>query len=176
MEPTTSAGKDHPPLAVSDYLTVRDRLADLGCVFPDGFAVLPRNFEEAADRESFRLPSEASTVRSLLRNEGLPVSSILPDAEKPQYISLNSFGWLGPTLFVSAGLLSNNATAIQVALGVLTNYVSDFLKSSGKPATIKLDIVVERKADRLCKKISYEGPIEGLQTLAEAVKRVADEA
>jgi hypothetical protein len=177
----SDASAESEPLArsqlqVSDFISVEQRLETLGCTFPAGIAVLPRNFEDASDRAALQMPSEASTVRTLLRNEGLPVGTILPSGEKAKYISLNSFGWIGPTLFVSAGLMSTDPSAFQIALGVLTNYISDLLKGTTKSKTVKLDVVVERKGDRLCKRVSYEGPIEGLATLVEAVNRVADES
>ena len=40
---------------------------------------------------------------------------------------------------------------------------------------VKLGIVVERKADRECKKISYEGDVAGLATLPEIIQSVGDE-
>lgn len=161
--------------SISDYPSVQERLTTLGCDFPQGFAVLPANFAVAAQRSDLKELAEAPTVRKLLRSSGLPVSSILADGERAPLILNRSAGWTGPALFIAAGLLSSNATAVSLALGVLTNYLSDFLKGSLREKGVSIDIIVERKGDRVCKRISYQGPIEGLQTLAQAVARIADE-
>ncbi len=162
-------------IAVSDYPSVQQRLETLGCVFPQGVTVLPINFDAVTDRSEFKELAEAPTIRKLLRGGGLPVSGVLAEGEKPQLILNRSAGWTGPALFISAGLLSSNATVVSLALGVLTNYLSDFLKGSQRDKGVSLDVIVERKGDRVCKKISYQGPIEGLEALAHAVARIADE-
>uniref|UniRef100_B0T6I4 Uncharacterized protein n=1 Tax=Caulobacter sp. (strain K31) TaxID=366602 RepID=B0T6I4_CAUSK len=166
---------DASGISVSDYPSVQARLASLGCGFPQGVAILPANFAVATDRSQFKELAEAPTIRKLLRSAGLPVSGLLPDGKTSPLILNRSAGWAGPALFISAGLLSANATAVSVALGILTNYLSDFLKGSLREKGVELDIIVERRGDRVCKKISYQGPIEGLEALARAVARIADE-
>ena len=166
---------DASGISVSDYPSVQKRLESLGCAFPQGVAILPANFTVATDRSAFKELAEAPTIRKLLRSGGLPVSGLLPDGETSPLILNRSAGWAGPALFISAGLLSTNAAAVNMALGVLTNYLSDFLKGSLREKGVALDIIVERRGDRVCKKISYQGPIEGLEALANAVARIADE-
>lgn len=162
-------------IGVSDYPSVQQRLEALGCPFPSGVAVLPANFETITDRSEMKEVAEAPTIRKLLRSGGLPVSTLLPQGETSRFVLNRSAGWTGPAIFISAGLLSGNATAVSLAMGVLTNYLSDFLKGAQRQKGVSLDVIVERKGDRVCKKISYQGPVEGLATLAHAVARIADE-
>jgi hypothetical protein len=40
---------------------------------------------------------------------------------------------------------------------------------------VKLTIVVEKRKDRTCKKINYEGGVDGLAKLPEIIRQVFDE-
>lgn len=172
---TTEIVAGHDGISISDFPSVRERAEALSCAFPDGLALLPSNFLAAEVRSDLKESSEAATLRKLFRTAGLEITPLLPIGEKSA-ISLNrSAGWIGPAIFISAGLLSTNATAVSVALGVLTNYLSDFMKGSLRSKGVELDVIVERHGDRVCKRISYNGPIEGLAQLADAVVRVANE-
>ena len=44
-----------------------------------------------------------------------------------------------------------------------------------KVEQVKLDVVVERKGDHVCKRISFEGDVNGLKDLPPIIKRIADE-
>lgn len=159
----------------SDYASVDERISALGCVFPDGLAMLPNNFEWAAARTEFRMPDAGSTIRTVLRNGGLPTGSLLPPGERAPTINNNSSEWIGPTIFVSASLASQDPNAVSVALGLITNYLTDFFKGRPEPKSAKLAFVIERKRDRVCKKLDYEGPVEGLAALAEIARQMSDD-
>ncbi|ABD04786.1 hypothetical protein RPB_0074 [Rhodopseudomonas palustris HaA2] len=157
---------------ISDFICVRYHVKKFGIAAPEGFAVLPSNFTIAQSRSDFLIPSEGATVRALFRNEGLPLSEEF--FEGARYIQNNSYEWLAPTIFVSAGLLSENPSAVSLALGVLTNFISDLFKGISGKKSVKLSIVIEDSADYACKKIDYEGDLEGLEALAPLIKKVAD--
>lgn len=79
---------------------------------------------------------------------------------------------VSPILFVCAALYSQNPSAVSVALSVVANYATDLLKGVGnREENAKLDIVVETKGTSMFKKISYEGPADGIKSLAEVVRR-----
>jgi hypothetical protein len=160
---------------VTEYVRVDQRLADLGCLFPASIAVLPQNFDTVSSRTEFLFRSEAATVRALFRNSNIPLGNILPAAERAPYIHNNSFEWLAPTIFVSAAALSEHPLAVSVALNVIGNYLTDFFRGIAGRKTVKFDIVVERKKDRVCRRINYEGDVDGLSSLADIIKRAADE-
>ncbi|HMS26196.1 MAG TPA: hypothetical protein PKC80_02330 [Burkholderiaceae bacterium] len=163
-------------ISVSDYPSVADRIATLGCDFPEsGVALLPLNFESATSITEFRQASEASTVRTLLRSAGLSYAEIVQRDKRPPYVHNNAFEWIAPTMFISAGVLSQNPNVASVALSVLANYVTDFFKGRGKVAAVKLDVVVETTKTKTSKRISYEGSPEGLRELAEVIREIANE-
>jgi hypothetical protein len=153
--------------SVSDYPSVADRMAALGCTFPaSGIALLPLNFESAASVAEFRQSSEVSTVKTLLRAAGVPYSEIIERNRRPPYVHNNSFEWIAPTIFISAAFLSQNVNTVSLALGVLANYITDFFKGMGKDTAVKLDIIVETTKTKSCKRITYEGSPEGLRDVA----------
>ena len=160
---------------ITDYLVVSERAESLGFAVPKGLTLLPENFETAKSYEDFLFRPEAATLRTLFRNSSLDVERLLPNGVKPSYLTNKSFEWTAPTLFVAASLWSDNASAINIALGLITNYLTDFFKGIGGSHKIKISFVVERNGSRICKKLSYEGTIEGLSTLESSIKALADE-
>lgn len=160
-------------ITVSEYTCVSDHVTQLGCRMPTGIAMLPHNFETATSACDLLLRAEASTIQKLFRNQNVPLDSFHSPSERPPSVHNKHFDW-APILFVSAALLSENPAAVNVALGVIANYATDFFKGLPKKA-VKLHVVVERKADRVCKKVTYEGDAAGLQSLPDLLRRISDE-
>jgi hypothetical protein len=160
---------------ITDYLVVSERAESLGFVAPEGLTLLPVNFDTAKSYEEFVFRSEAATLRTLFRNSDLDVERLLPAGAKPSYLTNKSFEWTAPTLFVAASLWSDNASAINIALGLITNYLTDYFKGIGGSHKVKVSFVVEKTGSRICKKLSCEGTVEGLSTLASSIKALADE-
>jgi hypothetical protein len=156
-----------------DFVDVMQRAQELGCRVPTGLAILPRNFESAASKDQLLHESEAPTVRILWRRAGLEETPIEPEGERFPQISEKSFEeWVGPTIFASAALLSENPALVSVAFGVISNYLTDWFK--GTPIglrKVRLDVVIEA-GKREYKRLHYEGPVEGLQELAAVVREV----
>lgn len=69
-------------------------------------------------------------------------------------------------------LLSQNSQATQIALGVLTSYVYDILKSSSLEGSVKLAIVIEETKSKKCRLVRYEGPPSGVKHLAEVLGEI----
>lgn len=162
------------PTEVEDYPYVRDKLNDLGCRTPSEFAILPVNFETAESIDEFRQVSEASTLKTLFRSEDIPYDEVLEEEDKPPYTQNNAFEWVAPTLFVSAAVVVENPTYVTIALNVVSNYATDFFKGMSGDNTVNMDIVVGSSENKECKKISYEGPPEGLEDLGSIVKEVCE--
>ncbi len=160
---------------ITDYANVEQRIKELDCIYPDGFALLPVNFESASSITDFRTVAEAATVKTLLRSAGLPHDDIVERAARPPYISNHSYDWVAPTLFISAALLSQSPHLVSVALSAIANYLTDFFKGDTAEKSIKMNIVIERAINHSCKKVSYEGPPEGLKELAEIIRSTSDE-
>jgi hypothetical protein len=162
-------------ITITDYGRVDQRSAELGCLYPDGIAILPDNFETASGRPELLYRTSATTLRKALRVTSIPLSDLIPASERIPYITYKSFEWVAPTLFISAMVMSQNPTAVTVALGVLSNLITDFFKGIPGKKTAKLNVVVEKRIDKTCKKISYDGDIAGIISLAKVIKRISDE-
>ena len=78
-------------MEIAEYISVRDRLAELGCLAPARIAILPVNFDSAVSRADFLQRSEAATVRTLLRTNGIPIDELLHEGENSPYIQNNAF-------------------------------------------------------------------------------------
>ncbi|MBS0536991.1 MAG: hypothetical protein JSR72_23270 [Proteobacteria bacterium] len=161
---------------ISDFPLVSDRIVSLGCSYPDsGIAILPINFENAASAEDLRQAANASTIKTLFRNSNVPHVDIFGADKRLPYVHNNAFEWVVPTLFLSASLLSENPNAVSVALGVIANYATDFFKGMSRQASVKLEVVVETTKSKHCKRISYEGPPEGLRDLADVIRESSND-
>jgi len=161
------------PVTQEDYICVADRVGKLGCHMPEGLAVMPENFDTAATRQEFVVRGEGSTIRTLLRNKQLLLDDFLPSGERPRFIHNKSHDWAA-FIFISAALISNDPSTVPIALGVISNYLTDMFK--GTPdKKIKLNIAVERKGNGVCKKLTYEGDTTGLAEIADTILRIADE-
>jgi hypothetical protein len=160
---------------ISDFISVRDKLLALGYRAPTGLAILPLNLEHAASPNEIRLQSEAATVKTLFRQAGIPLDELFEPSNRPLYVQNNDVHWVAPAIFVAAGVLSENPNAVSVALGVLSNYLTDFFKGRTSEPQIKATIVVETTKTKTCKRIEYEGNVEGLKALADVVKGTQDD-
>lgn len=158
---------------VTDYVCVAERAIALGCQVPTGMTLLPDNFETATARVDLLFRSEAATIKTLFRNNQFPLTDLLPTGERAPSIHNKNFEW-APALFISAAMLSENPDAVSVALGIISNYATDFFKGMGHK-NVRLVIVVEKKKNHTCKKISYEGDIAGLSSLPEVIQKISDE-
>jgi hypothetical protein len=157
---------------VTEYVRVTDRASELGCLIPTRLAILPENFPRVAARQDLLFGSEAATMRKLFRNNNFPLDDILPADERVGSIHNKHFEW-APLLFISFALLSENPHAVSVALGIISNYATEFFK--GLPGhKVKLNVVIEKK-NRDCKMLSYEGDVAGLNSLPEIIRRLGNE-
>jgi hypothetical protein len=148
----------------------------LGCSLPTGLAVLPLQFESATSRDELHTASHTTTVLKLFKEHHIPVESFLPPTDRPSYVVNKHFQWLGPTLFIPLALMNDNPQIVSLALGVLSNCITDFFKGIPiRQRNIKFDMVVETSSDRTYKKISYEGNVEGLLNLPEIIREMRNE-
>ena len=71
-----------------------------------------------------------------------------PLQEKFPCIHENAFEWIVPTIFISSFLLSQNPHSISVVLGVISNYLTDWLKGIPSNKEVKLDIIEETRTGK----------------------------
>jgi hypothetical protein len=112
------------------------------------------------------------TIRVLWRQAGIAETKIEEPGERLSCAQEKAFEWIGPIIFVSASLLSQNPHVISVALGVVSNYLTDWFKGIPGSKKVRLDVVVEQTEGQTYKRIHYEGDPEGLNELARIVREV----
>jgi len=157
---------------VEEYVDVPERAQELGCRVPSGLALLPTNFETVATKRELAHDLQGLTVRALWREAGLEESRLEEPEEQWPTAQKDAFEWLGPTIFVSASLLSEDPNAVSVALGVVANYVTDFFKGVPRgQRRASLDVVVEDPPGSY-RRVRYRGPPEGLQEAAQVVREL----
>ena len=158
-------------ITVTDYVDVRAKAAELGCIVPEsGLTLLPVNFDSAATVAELRHASETSTLRKLLKGENLPLLDIVERGQRPPYIKNKSADLVLPTLFFSATFLSQNPALVSIALNVVSSYVYDRFRSLKPGRTVKCEIVIEdRKSDKY-RRIAYEGTEDGLNLLPQSIR------
>lgn len=160
-------------IQIYDFASVIEKAKELGCNIPTGLALLPRNFESAESKEDLLHESSTPTVRIIFRKQGIKETPLEYEGEKFPQISEKKFDeWVGPIIFASYALLSQNPHIISIALGVISNYLTDFFKGIPGEKRAKLDVVVETK-NRKFKRVHYEGPISGLGKILEIIREVS---
>ena len=157
---------------ISDYIHVFEKLDELGCSYSEGIAILPVNFETATPTTTIEQSMGTLAIGKLFKINDVPCSEVRRENEKPSYMGYRSAEWVLPTLFFSALLLSENPAIVSISLGVIANFLTDRIKETDRKQTVKLDIVTEKNKGKTYKKISYEGPIDGLSKLADIVKEI----
>lgn len=161
---------------ISDYIQVFEKLDELGCSYSEGIAILPENFETATPTTSLMQLAEASTIKTLLRNNDIPYSDIRKENEQSSYIQNNAFEWIGPTLFFPASLLLDNPEITAIALGIIANYLTDFFKGFPGENKVKLDVVVEttdpRTLTKTYKRIRCEGNADDIAKLDDFIEKI----
>ena len=168
---TPGKNGSHMATSITDFVNVPAKLSDLGCLTPEsGLALLPLNFETAHSVTELRQASQTSTIRKLLLQEGLPLCDIVAGSQRPPYVKNKSSALIVPALYLSASFLSENSTLVSVALNVISSYVYEAMKHVGIGREVKLEIVIETRKNETYKRISYEGPVEGLETLPASIR------
>jgi hypothetical protein len=159
---------------ITNYSSVSEKFEFFGLKPDNGLIILPSNFDTAENLNKLRQQTESETVKTLFRQNNLPYTEIFDETNSPAYIQNYSFEWFGPTIFISASLISQNPDLVSVALGLITNYLQEIFKTPNNnslPESTSLEIIYE-EPDGSCKKIAYRGPPEGLKDVAQAIKNL----
>ena len=89
---------------------------------------------------------------------------------------------MGPTIFISTSLLTQNPTLVNVALSVLANYVTDFFKGHLGEHTVSVNLVLEsvtkhgEDEERSYKRVNLKGSVSDLNKLdIENIKKFVEE-
>lgn len=161
------------PTQVSNYIDVDAQATKLGCNAPSGITLLPVNFETAKSREELLYAGTVPTIRKLLRQNGIEETRIEKPQDKFPYTEHNAFEWAGPLVFVGNSIIASSPYLIDLCIGVISNYVTDFFKGIPGKKKVKLDVVVEKSKQKEFKLIHYEDGPEGLSELPRIVREVS---
>jgi hypothetical protein len=162
-------------ISMSEWIDVRKRAIELGLTKPSEFAILPRGFQNAQTPDDVTHESDASTLRKLLAEGGLDVQQLEPKESRLATHVQKSYEWIAPTFFVGSMLLSQNPHAVQIALGVIQSYITDFVKDKLPGSRVNLSFVVEGAKSKKCKHLSYEGPVSGIKDLERVIREIQND-
>ena len=157
-------------LTVQSGDDVGERAAALGLNRPVGLCILPRGFFGSGALAGLVYDDNTQDLRVLLRRAGLPPDPIEPAGVRIPYQAEYDASLVLPTLFLGAAFWSANPHLVSVALNVLSNYVTDWMKGVSGAARVHLSIVVERTDTTKTTRINYDGSPEGFKTVEKAVK------
>lgn len=157
-------------IEVSDYISVAEKLNDFGLKAPQGLSILPRNLATAESVDDLRQHVESDTVRTLLSQHKIEYVEIFDEHTQPPYLEQYGSEWFGPSLLISASLLSENPHVLAVTLGVITNYLYDWFRGS-KEGKVTFDVVLQ-EPDGSCKRVHYSGPADGLAAVDKVIEEL----
>lgn len=160
---------------ISEYVNVSERATELGCNTPTGLTILPLNFDTAKQKDDLLYRDTAGTVRKLWRLQGLEETSIEKSGDSFPLLGEREFEWVAPTLFYSWALISQNLALAEMAISIISDYLSRILRGlPPKKKSVRLDVVFE-KADGECRKLHYEGDIDGLKDIPDAINSIVSD-
>lgn len=162
-------------IKVENYVNVKEKAQKLNLNIPLQIALLPKNFKTAKDKKELIHASTTPTVRKLWIQNNIQETPIEKSGEKIPCSAEKAFEWIGPTIFVSSLLLSQNPHLVNIALNVISNYLTDWFRGIAyNERKVKLSIVVETRSGDY-KEVKYEGPLDGLGKLPKIIKEIHDE-
>lgn len=131
--------------------------------------VVPRDSGSGPETESGPYPASALTAVKVLRSGGLEAKLASGEDAKVEILHEHNLEWIGPILFFSIGLLTQNPAASSLAIGLLANHLSRVFRGSAESSRARLEIWIEVDHGRL-RKLKYEGPVGGLAELDGAIR------
>lgn len=122
-------------------------------------------------KQKYLYPKTTGTIIKLLKNNNIPIIYGC-DKNNICYADNRSIDWVSPIIVVTAGMLLQNPTLNSVIINLISNYLYDLFKGKTDTPTIKFNYIY--KDSKKCKKVKYEGNIEGLLEIPELIKKVQD--
>ena len=133
---------------VRPFVDVRKCAMELGCSIPTDLAILPRNFETAESKDELYHENVVVDIRSLWRQAGVVETRLEGDGKKFLTIDEKNADWIGPTVFIGGSLLLQNPTMLNIALNVLSNYITDFFKGHPGKHEASVKFVYEKETTK----------------------------
>lgn len=154
-------------LDFADYVDVEARREQLRLRFPEGVVLLPRGFVGVGDASELLVESDAVDIAKLLRQQGLGAGiATMDEGRLPVVVERDSFVRL-PDLLLQV----MSSAVLSIVLNVVGNYVYDKLVGTFEKPDVRLTVVV-RDREGTYKRVVYEGPVDGLNSLQGAVESI----
>ncbi len=130
--------------------------------------ILPSGINEKFKGRKVTLYTESSiSVLKKLKQNAIKADFAIGSPVNSIYIDNRSNDWVGPTLYFSFLLISQNPAIVSICLNVLSAYIYDIFKGKSEDPNMKCSFVIEDKQKK--RKIEYEGPVSGLNMVEEIV-------
>lgn len=161
----------HEPTYTSrEVESTRERAQILGLNTPTEISILPRGFFSTSDFSKLVFEASTPTIKALLRQEGIQLENIVPTGLRIPLQAQHDATWIGPVLFFGTAVLSANPNLVNIALGVIANYVTEFFKGKPGKNEMHLSVVVEQTEKKKTIQINYDGPIDGLEKYQKMIR------
>jgi hypothetical protein len=165
-------------IEISDFIDVKARVEALGCLMPTGITIIPDNFQRVKTENSYYYLGTDIDLRTILRENGLSGTSLEDENGEYPVLLRESISpdWLPPIIFIGEKIIAENSPAIQVALGVISNYIYERLKEFRDKKSIPshdVEFHVVFKSKGVYKKLDYKGPPEE-SALKEVRKTISE--
>lgn len=166
-----ASAKSNPAIQIVDLELTDLQLESFGAT-RNKILIIPINWKKAEEPPHYA----SSTISALkvLRENSVPVASLDSIRSTTTFLDRRGLDWFAPTMFISGLLFSQDPMAINVALNVLANYVTDLFRGRSENPHIRLDIVYTSSKGKYSKEISYDGPASSLQDIAQILTSIED--
>lgn len=136
-----------------------------------GLLFIPRNF--GTEGETYQYENSLLTIQKIFSVKGIPYK-ILDD--KPiEYVELRAADIFLPALYITYQIVIDNKEIYEIALDTIKEYLKTIYPFDSKEKKVKFSLHVEKTEDKVVKILEYDGSIDGLSELKEAINRIADE-
>lgn len=137
---------------------------------PEEIAIVPENLTEVERVEQFVFPEMAGQINKIMKNNQLSVAIL--GGQLGALRSRKNADIFLPAIYFGASLLSENPTVVNVALNVISNYVTDFLKGTFGQSKVAFEIYIETKGSKKVQRINYKGSATGIKDLGDVIKKI----
>lgn len=129
--------------------------------------ILPARLGENGEAQ---FPASAQSILKEFATEGVPAELSDPKAGERVWEERGA-RWVGPTLFISWALVSQNPHVVDLAVNMVAAYLYDLFKGREKESKARLRIICQRK-DGSLDALDYDGPVEGIREIGAGVEQL----
>ena len=135
--------------------------------------LLPHTWATEGDGPAY--VESAESVRKLFAKDNVPAELLTPITGKTRLITSRSQILIAPTLLVSSLLLTQNPSAVSLALNIIANYVVQLFAGLKHSPDVSLSIVQTTADGKTARELKYRGPAVGLPDVAKVLSEFASE-